>query len=89
MKKNLKKNSYDSVDCNIVGHSLEKKSLGTTVNTNTINVQFLTLAVFLFTLPHSKCLWMFLWPTRTTNAFLKKVKVINKDQRGMSVKERL
>jgi len=61
MKNNLEKTRYISVDCNIVGHFLKKKNpIGTTVNTNMINVQFLTLAVFLFSLPHSKCHWMFL-----------------------------
>jgi len=54
-----------------------------------INEQFLTLAVFLFSLPHSEWPWMFLWSTRNPHAFFKKAKVINKDQRGTSVKERL
>jgi hypothetical protein len=53
-EKESSKDRYDSVDCNIVGHSLKNHPIGTTADTNMINVIFLTLAVFLFSLPHSE-----------------------------------
>jgi hypothetical protein len=52
-EKESSKDRYDSVDCNIVV-TLKKHPIGTTADTNMINVIFLTLAAFLFSLPHSE-----------------------------------